>query len=274
MEMLFIPAGDFQMGISRIQAEELVHRYFGDAELPSSFFFDEVPAHRVVVSAFTISKYETTNAEFQEFVDSGGYTRQEYWRELIASPDLNTDTTGWERIKLFKDQTGHTGPKPWKNGKFPEGKGAHPVQGISWFEAVAYCRWKKLRLPTEAEWEFAARGSDQRLFPWGNDMQVLSDWGKRQAGETTPVGMMPDDRSPFGVMDQARNVGEWVADTWRPYPDSPIAKFQEISDQFGVARGGMYACANYQTGTTRREKRHRMNRDSGVGFRCASNSKR
>jgi formylglycine-generating enzyme required for sulfatase activity len=272
MEMLFIPAGDFQMGISKSQAEELVVRFFGNAEFPSSFFFSEVPAHPVRVSAFKISKYETTNGEYQEFVNSGGYLKREYWKELIAYPHLNTDATGWERIKLFVDQSGRPGPKAWKDGKFPEGKGTHPVQGISWFEAVAYCRWKKLRLPTEAEWEFSARGSDQRLFPWGNDVQVLSKWGKRQAGETTPVGMMTDDKSPFGVMDQGRNVSEWVADTWDAYPDSPIAPFQKKSDQFGVVRGGMYAVAPYQTGATRREKRHRIKREAGTGFRCATSA--
>jgi formylglycine-generating enzyme required for sulfatase activity len=269
-QMLFIPAGEFEMGISKEQAESLVRDFFPpEVDMNPYLFYNEVPEHKVKVSGFNISKFEVTNKEFKEFVDAGGYKNQGFWKELINFPELNTDYMGWLRINLFKDRTGTPGPLNWKDGKFPEGKADHPVEGVSWFEAVAYCRWNKTRLPTEAEWEYAARGADKRMFPWGNGMDVINNWGDRQAAETSPVGSIPGDRSPFGAMDMARNVKEWVADTWYPYPDSPMGKLEKSEEEYGILRGGWYISIPYQMRTTVRERASRLNRNMGVGFRCA-----
>ena len=269
-QMLFIPAGEFEMGISKAQAEGLVRDFFApEADMNPALFYNEVPEHQVKVDAFSISKFEVTNTEFKEFVDAGGYQTRELWRELINIADLNTDYAGWQRVQLFKDRSGAPGPLNWDGGKFPEGKADHPVEGVSWFEAVAYCRWKKMRLPTEEEWEYAARGADKRMFPWGNGMDVTNSWGDRQAGETSPVGSIPGDRSAFGAMDMARNVMEWVADTWHPYPDSPLGKLEKTEEEFGILRGGSYVAIPYQMRTTVRERKSRLDRSLGIGFRCA-----
>jgi formylglycine-generating enzyme required for sulfatase activity len=269
-QMLFIPAGEFEMGISKEHAESLVRDFFTpESDMNPALFYNEVPEHKVKVSGFNISKFEITNKEFKEFVDAGGYKNKDYWKELINIQELNTDSVGWDRINLFKDRTGAFGPLNWKDGKFPEGKADHPVEGVSWFEAIAYCRWSKLRLPSEEEWEYAARGTDKRMFPWGNGMDVIMNWGDHQAGETSPVGSIPGDRSAFGVMDMARNVKEWVGDQWHPYPDSPLGKLEKSEEEYGILRGGWYISIPYQMRTTVRERASRLNRMMGIGFRCA-----
>lgn len=269
-EMLFVPAGEFEMGISKEQAEKLVGDFFhADAEVNPAFFYNEVPLHKVKVSAFSISKFEVTNAEYKEFVAASGYKSKDYWKELISIKDLNVDEVGWKRIDLFKDRSGAPGPLNWKNGTFAEGTAHHPVEGVSWFEATAYCRWKKYRLPSEAEWEYAARGSDKRMFPWGDGMDVIRNWGDKQAGKSSEAGSISDDKSPFGVMDMARNVSEWVADTYLPYPNSPLGKLEKVDEEYGVVRGGDYNSIAYQLRTTFRQRRSRLDRINGLGFRCA-----
>src|SRR5205085_4781087 len=101
-----------------------------------------------------IAKYPTVNLEFKKFVDDGGYQTKEFWIELLEIASLNTDLEGWERIGLFQDRSGRPGPAAWTDGSY-QAKDHQPVEGISWFEAKAYCRWKNLRLPSEAEWEYA-----------------------------------------------------------------------------------------------------------------------
>lgn len=269
-EMLFIPAGEFQMGISKEHAESLVHDFFSaESEVNPYLFYTEVPEHKVKVSAFSISENETTNEEYLEFVQAGGYEKKDYWKELLSITDLNIDEVGWNRIGLFKDRTGAPGPLNWKNGKYAEGEAIRPVEGVSWFEAAAYCRWKKLRLPSEAEWEYAARGSDQRMYPWGNNFDVIQNWGNKQAATSSPVGSVSKDKSPFGAMDMARNVSEWVSDTWGPYPNSPLGKLEKVEEEFGIVRGGDYMSTAYQMRTTYRQRHSRLNRVNGIGFRCA-----
>ena len=268
-EMLFVPHGEFTMGLSTEKTEALVIQFSPPTTAVSPYtFYREAPEHQVKVYDFTISKYEVSCGEYKQFLDDGGYQRKEFWKELIEIPVLNTDLMGWERIELFVDHTGKPGPSTWSNGTYPEGAADHPVDGVSWFEATAYCRWKKMRLPSEAEWEYTARGSDQRIFPWGDDPAVFRQWGRQQAGQSTPCGSIPMDKSPFGAMDLARNVSEWVQDTWRLYPGAPVDP-QPVDEAYGVLRGGDYASQILNVRTTYRNRTERLERRAGIGFRCA-----
>jgi formylglycine-generating enzyme required for sulfatase activity len=267
--MILIPAGEFTMGVSADKAKQLWEELYPQEAMISPFIhYNEVPDHKVKVPAYRISRHEVSNAEFKEFVQAGGYAKKELWKELIGIEDLNTDLVGWERIGLLVDTTGKPGPALWKNGTFPEGKGNEPVEGVSWFEAYAYCRWKRLRLPTEAEWEYAARGTDERDYPWGNSRDVITNWGDRQAGKPSPVGSIPEDKSPFGILDMSRNVSEWVLDEWTRYPGNPYGP-DEPQPRFGILRGGSYLNTRVEMRTTYRTKVPRLDREPGFGFRCA-----
>lgn len=262
--MLFLPAGEFNMGVSVEQADQFAN-YFLNLQGGNNpyLFYNEIPAHPMKIKAFLISKNEVSNQEYLEFIEAGGYRKSEYWKELIAAKDLNLPAAGFDRVQSFVDQTGNTGPSTWKNGKYADGKANHAVDGVSWFEAVAYCRWKKVRLPNEAEWEYAARGTDQRIFPWGNAYDVLH---QIQNGTSAK-----QDRSPFGVCDLATNVSEWVNDSWSLYAGSPLAS-HTYEEPMGVVRGGNNYSSSYERLTTFRRMLSRVERPAGVGFRCAADS--
>lgn len=271
-DLVMVPEGEFVMGLSEKEAEQVVKEFYPpDVTVSPRMYFNEAPAHKLKVRAFRISQYEVTNQEYKGFVDEGGYERKEFWRELIATPNLNTDFMGMQRIQLFKDTTGKFGPATWANGTFAEGKENEPVQGVSWYEANAFCKCFKLRLPSEAEWEYAARGTDQRRFPWGNDSKVASKWTSTEL-VATPVGSHPEDRSPMGVMDMAGNVWEWVQDSWYPYPDSPLGQLEKPDDTFGILRGGTYQSSWVEMRTTFRRRMEKLDRRPMNGFRCASDA--
>src|ERR1051326_3811212 len=138
-EFISIPAGEFFMGISKEEAEKIIRDFFPpEADISPYLFYNEVPEHKANVQAFSISKFETTNEEFQEFVNAGGYQKKELWEELQTISNLSTDLDGWERINLLKDRSGRFAPANWENGSFPKNQADHPVQCVSWFEAVAY----------------------------------------------------------------------------------------------------------------------------------------
>ena len=148
---------------------------------------DEKPQHRLYLPEFYIGKYPVTNEQYAAFVKA---TRQ-------------------------------TAPQYWKNGQIPAGKEGHPVVNVSWRDAIAFCQWlsqassKAIRLPTEAEWEKAARGDNGRIYPWGNDppTEKLCNFS-RNVGDMTPVGQYPAGASPCGALDMAGNVWEWTGSLW------------------------------------------------------------
>lgn len=159
---------------------------------------------------------------------------------------------------------------------FPEGEAEHPVGGVSWDDAVAYCEWRDGRLPTEAEWELAARGQDGLLYPWGNEsgeQANYADWNDA----TLPVGSFPDSNSPFGLLDMAGNVWEWTADWYSPtyYADSPADNPSgPETGEVKVARGGGFRLLDI-LGLDEARSTHRLPlppdvQSADVGFRCAA----
>jgi len=215
-EMIHIPAGEFWMGTDRqalkLAGTEWVH-----------WFENETPYHRVHLPDYAIGKYPVTNAQYAAFVQA----------------------------------TGHAPPRYWTHGKPLKGEEDHPVVHISWYDAVAYCNWlsqvtgKSYRLPSEAEWEKAARGIDGRIYPWGDERpdEERCNFGP-YVGGTTPVGRYsPQGDSPYGCADMAGNTCEWTRSLWgkdgqKPdfgYPYSPGDGREDLkasADVRRVVRGG------------------------------------
>lgn len=248
-EYLLVPAGSFQMG-------DNFHE--GDAR--------ELPVHTVELDAYFIGKYPVTNGEFKKFRDDPGYDDPKFWPDGRVVP---------------KDQSpvwGRTGGVP--------GKENYPVAAITWDQAVAYCRWlsaktgHEYRLPTEAEWEKAARGTDQRRYPWGNDLDPsyasykekplnfvgFYDGAKRGDLQTH------SNASPYGAFDMEGGVFEWCSDWYSPnyYAFSPRKNPGGPSEgAYRVLRGASQyeepwelRAANRSSGAPSNQNHHFL------GFRC------
>lgn len=207
--------------------------------------FDEQPQRTVYLEEFFIDRYEVTNAQYQQFVLATGHRK----------PGLPA--------RYAKSGGKMKGPN-------------QPVVYVSWEDADAYCRWKGKRLPTEAEWEKAMRGSDGRLWPWGNnELANGANWARVQDRYevSAPVGSFKTDHSPYGVMDGAGNVMEWVADWYQEtyYRDSPDKN--PTGPEYGtyrVLRGGGYTTTGADIRITSRSKMMPDFRDETIGFRCAT----
>ena len=182
--MVLIPEGEFQMG-----SED------GDADN------DEQPEHSVYVNAFYIDANEVTNAEFKDFI--------------VANPE-------WQKKRIDEKFQNGNYLHDWNGNNYPDEEDDHPVRYVSWYAAMAYAQWVDKRLPTEAEWEKAARGGLKgKKYPWGNNINgTRANYGKN-IGHTTPVGKyLPND---YGVYDMAGNVWEWCLDAYQSdfYANSP-----------------------------------------------------
>lgn len=192
IEQVLVPAGSFLMGTSDEEAEAV-----SDLNAPSwakGRLFSEQPQHEVrLTSGFWIDKYEVTHAAFQAFVDSGDYEKQECWSE-----------DGWAWLE--KQAT-----RSVISSCAIEMKSDHPQVCVTWYEAEAYARWRGGQLPTEAQWEYAARGPESLVYPWGNTfdstrVNVVGSDG------LMPVGSYPAGASWVGAHDMAGNAMEWVRD--------------------------------------------------------------
>jgi formylglycine-generating enzyme required for sulfatase activity/predicted Ser/Thr protein kinase len=208
---------------------------------------DEKPMHPVYLDEFWIDQYEVTNADFAQFVEATGY---------------QTDAEKEEHSKNWRDAA--------------EGKDNHPVVYVSWNDAVAYCEWLGKRLPTEAEWEKAARGTDGRIWPWGNDWDEDKVNSKDAGpGRTKAVGSYPDGASPYGCMDMAGNAWEWAADRYQgDYYQAAPGNNPQGPDQgvSRVVRGGSWALPQGLTRCTGRFEFIPWVRRDDLGFRCANSS--
>jgi len=206
-EFIPLPGGEFWMGSTEEEVAQVVKATGKD------WAKRELPRHRVAVEDFALAKYPTTNAMFARFIEAEGYTNPEWWRGVPKD--------FWRGDGKIKDYWGNVRSQPeyWEDERF---SGANqPVVGVSWYEAVAYCRWltatlndgHEYRLPTEAEWEVAARGREARRYAWGDE------WVKGRANteelslkRTSPVGIFPDGATPEGLLDLTGNVWEWCSD--------------------------------------------------------------
>lgn len=241
-EWIEVPAGFFVMGASEQEVSQLVQT------CQSTDFLLETPQRMVYLDTFQMSKYPVTHAQYRVFLEATGYP----WP---ASPYF-------ARYMRKGDET----------------LADHPIGWISWFEAIAFCQWVGCRLPTEAEWEKAARGPTGLRYPWGNDWQ--DDHCNADASShfmTTPVGMYPQGVSPYGVHDLIGNVWEWV-DGWvtvhAPLPALAEADslLEEIADRFQhlpILRGGCVGTnRDFARGSFRFVKYRPDEWGDWVGFRC------
>jgi formylglycine-generating enzyme required for sulfatase activity len=255
--MVLVRGATTQMGIDTAQIPSLVKTFnIGVPQL----FQDEVPKHSVTIDDFYIDKYPVTNAEFKKFTD--------------FNPEWRPD-----RIP----RTLHNGNylKHWKEQDALKTKADHPVVNVSWYAAVAYCRWVGKRLPTEAEWEHAARGGLNALFPWGDQPvdATRANFLGSGIGTTSPVGHYPANR--YGLFDMAGNVWQFLADEWKPYPSSPQKNTDAGRNLFldgtaflqvktrRVVRGGSFGGAPVNLWVEYRDSHPPDGTREFVGFRCA-----
>ncbi|GJL63479.1 MAG: hypothetical protein NPIRA04_21330 [Nitrospirales bacterium] len=223
--MVKIPAGEFIRGTN-------------------SGGFNERPENRFHIDTYWIDKFEVTNHQYLEFVESTGHRKP-------GPPS-----------RYAKNMTNLRGPN-------------QPVTYVSWADAKAYCEWKGKRLPTEAEWEKAMRGTDGRTWPWGDELgKDLANLGGAQDGFefTAPVGSFPQDRSVFGVFDGAGNLMEWT-DNWyveQLYAKSVGSDSSTVSQTYKTLRGGGYTNRGVDLRITSRMFMVPDFRDETIGFRCVS----
>lgn len=216
------------------------------------------PQHTVTLPAYSIDKYLVSNAQYAQFI-----------------------------VK-----TKHRPPLDWKNSRIPDGKILYPVVMVSWYDAKAYCEWAGRRLPTEEEWEKAARGTDARRWPWGDKMDVMRLNTYYNVGGTNPVKKYASGVSPYGVYDMAGNVSQWTMSNFKPYKGSTaaaeifipkvavsgsgadkamkVADFVSIDADYKVRRGGSWKSDPFSTSTFHRDFSLPHYASDFFGFRCAS----
>jgi formylglycine-generating enzyme required for sulfatase activity len=246
VQMMLVPAGEFIMGSNADVALAECQKYRSDCK--PSWFSDEEPQQNIYLKDFYIDKYEVTNLFYANCVSMG----------VCNQPK----TVGLSNI--------YYGSAEFNN---------YPVVYVDWYMAKTFCDWREGHLPTEAQWEKAARGTDGRTYPWGEGIDCIraNYWGEDDAcvRKLTEVGKYWDGKSPYGVFDMTGNVWEWVNSLYQPYPYNPKIKFgygSEDLESFSnrVLRGGSMSYAlGYDARIT-----NRLSQDSDftsdiVGFRCA-----
>jgi iron(II)-dependent oxidoreductase len=239
----------------------------------SGFVFDnEKWAHEVRVAPFAISRCAVMNEEFVAFVDEGGYARREWWSD-----------EGWR----WREQEPAEHPVYWipqANGRWLQRfydqvlplAATHPVMHVNWYEADAFCRWARRRLPSEAEWELAASGMEKASYPWGEEppSQQRAELDATSP-RCAPVAAHAAGDAPNGCRQLIGNVWEWTSDDFCPYPGFEVDPYKEYSQPwFGperkVLRGGCWATRSRLIRNTWRNYFTKERRDIFAGFRtCA-----
>lgn len=246
MTLVFVPAGEFTMGSDTgYKTRVSQDRLTGD----------ERPEHQVVLDAFWIDQTEVTNKMYALCVEAG----------VCQEPT----STGWDPRDRY-----------YGNAEFDN----YPVILADWSMAKTYCEWAGRRLPTEAEWEKAARGENASVYPWGDtfdgslvnfcDTNCSSYWANKsfndEFADVAPVGSYPSGKSVYGALDMAGNVLEWVSSLYKPYPyDATDGRENLDSSDARVLRGGAWRYDNNSVRSAFRNRYFPSNSDSSVGFRCS-----
>jgi ergothioneine biosynthesis protein EgtB len=266
-----IPARDNVSGMAEIEGGLFVLGHPGDG-----FAFDnEKPAHRVFVQDFAMDRVPVSNGEYLEFIRDNGYTDFRWW---FAEAWDCIHREGWQ-APLYWELNGAEWMIRDFSGLHPvEDKLDEPVTHVSFYEASAFAKWAGKRLPTEAEWEKAARvrpnGTTQLRFPWGDDSPSLSSANlfENQLWGVATVGSFPGGQSAHGCYQMIGNVWEWTSSDYVPYPGF-VPEFDEYNDKWFVGqkvlRGGSYATPQYHIRSTYRNFFHPNERWMISGFRCA-----
>lgn len=254
-EQLYVPPGTFTMGSTKKERE---YAYGLDKEVTRRYGWYEKETRRTPrTDSFCMDRYPVTNGQYKIFVDETAHqlpyiTAQAYQLQgFLVHP--------YNKVKAFL----------WRQGSFPPGQENRPVVLVSHHDAVSYCEWKgnklraKYRLPTEEEWEKAARGTDGRIFPWGSKWIAENLNSGAYAGSTTSVGQFPLGKSPYGLYDMVGNTFEWTSTPWQvPTIGSQAQKM--------VLKGCSW---DDLPGTCRAAMRHGRPASSEhilIGFRCVS----
>ena len=242
--MIDIPASIAKIGLQFKEVNTVLEQFSG-LGLNSTWIEKECPQHTVSLNAYLIARYPVTNLEYREFLLDTGH------KEI---------------------------PSSWNFRQFPQERSNHPVYTISQDSADAYAHWlakrtgRNFRLPTEAEWEWAATGPDRREFPWGNYFDAdLANTAETGLFNSTAVGVFVGGESPFGLSDMAGNVEEYVSDNYSAYPDGTFVSdhLVEIHGSYRVARGGSFARFRDLARTRRRHGHNPRSVTYAMGFRLA-----
>ena len=253
-DMVRLPSGVFVMGLTA----------------PDPLDLQTAGRKRISLSPFYIDRFEVTNAEYRDYlntmVESGDLTEQEY-RERLP------DSTAFRATRAR-----------WRSYFYNEANADRPVVAVTWNEARQYCEWEGKRLPTEAEWEYAARaGRTGGLYPWAgvfarHDGQYLANFNPERQGMaadghafTAPVGSFPPNQ--WGLHDVAGNAGEWTLDAYTPsysQLSSLNPAYRDSSEQRHVVRGGSYASSSFNIGVGKRSYQNKDEASTQIGFRCAA----
>jgi len=248
---VWIPAGKFWMGAQKSNPKR--RNYDKDANLWNTPH-KEWPVHEVILSAYSIGKYPVTVCQYKRFIAAGGYEDERYWK-----------AGGFGKFKE---------PDEWQEQlQHP----TRPVVYVSWYEAKAYAEWAGCRLPTEAQWERAARGpgDEYRKYVWGNnepDKETMNYDGSG-IGHPAPVGIFPESCSPEGVIDMAGNVWEWCEDWYGDYPSGRVT--DPVGPEGGSERVFRGGCWDYDARLCRSGYRYLNSpgtRGYSLGFRLVSRS--
>ena len=244
-----IPASTFGIGSTRVSEKDGATLVYvpagefamGSTDLDSLASGDEKPQHSIMLDAFWVDQTEVTNAMYGKCVNAGN-----------CKPPTNTDHF------------------------INSGYANHPVVSVDWGQANAYCAWAERRLPTEAEWEKAARGTDGRIYPWGNEApdDVLLNYND-SVKDTTAVGQYPNGKSPYGAYDMAGNVWEWINDWYGEtyYQSSPASNpLGAESSAYQVFRGGSWNNNDYFVRSANRGWVEPASTGYFIGFRCAQST--